>query len=1154
MALVPWRAVLVSGVLISVAGLVVGQAGVARLIVVLGFVVILVHTMRTNRSIATGPWRLLLVGGVLALVQSIVRVIDGGITDQEYPFPSVADVIGLGAYAVMMAGGISMVRVRTRERRRENTTDAMIFAAVTGMITLNVFLAPYLHDGSVPVDERLLVLVYSISTLGLTAMAARISFGPGVRNEAYYLLALSVFVIIVNDVLLRGFIAGWGWALDASFAIAPFGFTFVAAAISHPNVNDLTAKPRFEDRAVGRQRFTLLGGALLVGPTLLVLSEFGVERIDPLSTICGAAVIAMLVLLRMADLVRAKEGTSERERRLRDAATRLATATDRDGALRAAVDGALEIATSPASSRASVYRIDGDDLVLIQSRGKDRGKVAPHLPLSALEDQGVDIRTGVVTALEGVRELDRRTRGRELVDVAVLPIGADQPEPVVAFVTQHNGVFTLEQVSALESFASQVSLALDGVRLREQLHQRRSNRRFRALVENSSDVVLVLDDRGAVSFASPTVRRLLGREEAAVVGLPVSELVHRPDQLHARRVIATPASPGSDPSPVEVRMLHGSGELRWFELEARDLSGENEVQGIVITARDISDRKRAEAQLLRSEARFRLMVQNSSDVVAIMDVDSLLTYVSPSIERLLGYTAEELMGRSVFELLSVTEAERLRSLPFREIDGTSVELRIQATDGQVKTAEVAVTDMRHQPEVDGVVLNIRDVTERKALQADLRHQALHDDLTGLANRVAFGHRVEDAMTAAARTDAHVAVLFIDLDDFKLINDSLGHAVGDQVLLTVADRIQQCLTLSDVAARLGGDEFAIMRPGVESIEEATEFAARIRDAISQPITVGENEFRLTSSIGVVLDLEGERKHDDLIRSADLAMYQAKQAGKDRTEIFAEHMETSATEELELKSALSRAIENNEFVLHYQPIVDMASGQIQGVEALIRWEDPHRGMVSPASFIPVAEETGLIRQIGLWVAAQAAFDLSQWRAMGFDIYCSVNVSGRQFDDDDFAERFVAAIAQSGVDPSAIVVELTESVLAAEGVVDVFDTFHDEGFRLAIDDFGTGYSAFQYLQSFNIDIIKIDRSFVRAMDTEDDAGVVEAVLDVARRVEAKALAEGIEDTNELRLLKQLGVELGQGYYFSRPVPAAKIRQLLVDEQSADLPAQLS
>ncbi|MEM7285055.1 MAG: EAL domain-containing protein [Actinomycetota bacterium] len=1152
MALVPWRAVLVGGVLISVAGLVVGQAGVARLIVVVGFVAILVRTMRINRSIATGPWRLLLVGGVLALVQSIARVVHGGIVDQEYPFPSVADVIGLAAYAVMMAGGISMVRVRTRERRRENSTDAMIFAAVTGMITLNVFLAPYLHDGTVPVDERLLVLVYSISTLGLTAMAARISFGPGVRNEAYYLLALSVSVIIVNDVLLRGFIAGWPWALDASFAIAPFGFTFVAAAISHPNVNDLTAKPRFEDRAVGRQRFSLLAGALLVGPTLLVLSEFGVERIDPISTICGAAVIAMLVLLRMADLVRAKEGTSERERRLRDAATRLATATDRDGALRAAVDGSLEIATRPAASRASIYRLDGDRLVLLQSRGYARDEAAAHLPLSSLAANGVELEAGVV-AFEGVAELDRPLVD-DLVDIAVLPIGMSQPDPVVVLVTQYTGVFTLEQVASLDSFASQVSLALDGVRLREQLHQRRSNRRFRALVENSSDVVMVLDERGLVAFASPTVRRLLGREEAAVVGRPVGELVHRPDQLHARRVIATPASPGNDPSPVEVRMLHGSGELRWFELEARDLRGENEVQGIVITARDISDRKRAEAQLLRSEARFRLMVQNSSDVVAIMDPDSLLTYVSPSIERLLGYTAAELMGRSVFELLSVTEAERLRSLPFREIDGTSVELRIQATDGQVKTAEVAVTDMRHQPEVDGVVLNIRDVTERKSLQDDLRHQALHDDLTGLANRVAFGHRVEDAMAAAARTDSHVAVLFVDLDDFKLINDSLGHAVGDEVLLTVSDRIQQCLTLSDLAARLGGDEFAVMRPGVGTLEEVTEFASTLREAIGQPIGVGDNEFRLTSSIGVAVDLDGDRKHDDLIRSADLAMYQAKQTGKDRTEVFAEHMEASATEELELKSALSRAIENNEFVLHYQPIVDLATSQIQGVEALIRWEDPQRGMVSPASFIPVAEESGLIRQIGLWVAAQAALDLAQWRAMGFDLYCSVNVSGRQFDDEDFAERFVAAIEQSGVDASAIVVELTESVLAADGVVEVFDAFRQEGFRLAIDDFGTGYSAFQYLQSFDIDIIKIDRSFVRAMDTEDDAGVVEAVLDVARRVEAKALAEGIEDTNELRLLKQLGVELGQGYYFSRPVPAAKIRQLLVEEQSADLPAQLS
>jgi diguanylate cyclase (GGDEF)-like protein/PAS domain S-box-containing protein len=635
-----------------------------------------------------------------------------------------------------------------------------------------------------------------------------------------------------------------------------------------------------------------------------------------------------------------------------------------------------------------------------------------------------------------------------------------------------------------------------------------------------------------------------------VRGMAVSDLVHRPDQIHVRRALAAPNRPETSGPVVEVRLLHGSGELRWFELEARDLTNEDEVHGIVVTVSDISDRKRAEAQLMRSEARFRLMVQYSSDVVAVIDDNNLVTYVSPSIETMLGYTVADVMGRNIFELLSIAESERLRELSVPDLSGQSTEVHVQGVDGRVRSLEVGVTDMRLQPEVDGIVLNIRDVSDRKTLEADLRHQALHDDLTGLANRALFAERLTEAVRAGSRSQALVAVLFVGLDNFKLINDSLGHVVGDEVLLKVVDRLQHVLRISDVTARFGGDDFAILMGDAQAELEVIAVAETVREALGQRLVVGEHEFYLTASVGIAIDADRAASAEDLLRYADAAVHHAKRAGKDRFVLFEEHMETSASEEPETKNALVRAVENNEFVLHYQPIVDLASSQIRGVEALIRWEDPERGMISPASFIPLAEESGLIRPIGMWVVAQAAHDLAKWRAMGFDIYCSVNVSGRQLDEAHFAQNFVTKVNESGVDPTAIVVELTESVLATEGVADVFDRFHDEGYRLALDDFGTGYSAFQYLQTFNIDIIKIDPSFVQAMNTADDAGVVEAVLDVSRRIEARTLAEGIENVDELRQLKQMGVELGQGYYFSRPIPAEKLQALLVDEQSADLP----
>ena len=632
--------------------------------------------------------------------------------------------------------------------------------------------------------------------------------------------------------------------------------------------------------------------------------------------------------------------------------------------------------------------------------------------------------------------------------------------------------------------------------------------------------------------------------------MDVSDLVHRPDHVHIRRVLAAPNRQGRSGPAVELRLLHGSGELRWFEVEARDLTNEDEVQGIVVTASDISDRKRAEAQLLRSEARFRLMVQYSSDVVAIVDDHNLITYVSPSIETILGYVVSDIMGRNVFELLSIAESERLREMSISDFDGQSTEVHMQGVDGRVRSLEVGVTGMRSQPEVDGIVLNIRDVSDRKTLEADLRYQALHDDLTGLANRGLFTDRVKDAVHAGSHSEALVAVLFVDLDNFKLINDSLGHVVGDDVLVKVVERIQRALRISDLTARFGGDDFAILLGGARSEAEVIAVAETVRASLGESLAVGEREFHLTASIGIAIDAGHSTSAEDLLRCADAALYHAKEAGKDRSVLFEERMERSASEELETKNALVRAVENNEFVLHYQPIVDMATSQIQGVEALIRWEDPDRGMISPASFIPLAEESGLIRPIGMWVVAQAAQDLAKWRAMGFDIYCSVNGSGRQLDEADFAQNFVDKVHDSGVDPTAIVIELTESILANAGVSEVFDRFHDEGFRLSLDDFGTGYSAFQCLQTFDIDIIKIDRSFVQAMKTDDDAGVVEAVLDVAGRIGARTLAEGIENIDELRQLKQMGVEFGQGYYFSRPIPAEKLRTLLVSERSVDLP----
>ena len=1151
MRTLPWRHVVTAGILLSSAGVVLDGSALVRGVTVLGFVFVIGQNLNRNRDLASGPWRLIMMGGVFALVHSIARAVDGGMTGEEYPFPSVVEPLAFIAYGFMIAGAAQMVRLRTLERRREDFTDAAIVAFMVGMVIFNVLFAPYLHDTDVAVLDRVIVTGYVFAVLSLTGVVARLAFGAGERNAAYYLLALSAVVIITNDVLLRGFTAGWGWGLDTARMLAPLAFVFAAGAVSHPGVSKLTDRPAFDTRPVGRRRLLPLVGAIVMGPALLVAAEFGLFEISRIGTICGTALLSLLVLLRMVDLVRSKESSIDDERTLRGAATSLATATDRDAVLRTTLEACLGITCDQFSSRASLYRVVGPMLGLEMSRGVYQHSAARSIEDAAIVELGTHGEVGWVATYEEVAAFDRA--GEHGAFQAVFALDDDNGGRFVCVVTQPQ-VFGRQQVASLESFATQVSLALESVQLRESMHLQRSNQRFQALVESGSDVVMVLspEDRETVTFVSAAVRHLLGRADEDVLGRSVLDLVHRPDQQGFVRLLRNPSTRSDLSHTAEARLLHGSGELRWFQVDARDLTDDHEVQGIVLTASDVSARKRAEAQLLRSESRFRLLVQHSSDAIVILDDDSVVTYASPSIETLMGFSAPDVLGRNVFEVLSVGDAERLRDVEPGTFDGHTIEVRAQTFSGEMKNLEVSIRNMRDQPEIDGVLLNIRDVTERKSLEADLEHQSLHDDLTGLANRAFFTQRIDEAIRSPKRDGEIIAVLFIDLDDFKLINDSLGHVIGDQVLVSVADRIQQALRLSDVAARLGGDEFAVLLSGVYGASEVAEVADRILTALQVPVHVDGQELPLSASIGVASDLDASRTGNDLLRTADVAMNEAKRAGKSRIELFEDRMEASLFAELEMKTSLAQAIENDELVLHYQPLIDLASGKIRGVEALIRWEDPSRGMISPALFIPVAEETGLIKDIGIWVVHKAASDLARWREMGFDLYCSVNVSGRQLDDEFFADRFIEAVHAGGVDGTAIVVELTESVLANDGVPEVFDRLHEEGFRIALDDFGTGYSSFQYLQSFDIDLIKIDRSFVSALGTDQDAGVVEAVLDVASRVGATTVAEGIEETSQARLLRQMGVNMGQGYYFARPLPEDKLIKYLEDELVGDMPSR--
>jgi diguanylate cyclase (GGDEF)-like protein/PAS domain S-box-containing protein len=601
---------------------------------------------------------------------------------------------------------------------------------------------------------------------------------------------------------------------------------------------------------------------------------------------------------------------------------------------------------------------------------------------------------------------------------------------------------------------------------------------------------------------------------------------------------------------IEARLAARDGDYRWFDITARDFRHDDEVGGLVITARDVTEERAAKIGLRKSERWFRGLVQNSSDVIAVIDDDGVFTYASPAVDRLLGYRPDELRGRSVLEIISEEQIRRLeglrRELARDRVDSRIIEVELARRDGDLRVVEVTLTDLRDDPSVAGMVLNIRDVTDRKQLEQDLRHQVLHDDLTGLGSRVQFSENLFTALGPERRTGSSVAVLFIDLDDFKNVNDSLGHVAGDQVLVEISSRLLGRLRLHDRAARFGGDEFAVLLTDVYSESDVTLVADRIVEELGQPITLMGREVHLSVSVGIAIDEDSSQTPEDLLRSADVAMYQAKEAGKGRWAIFQDGMADKTMERFEISNALAAAIENDELMVYFQPIVELHNARIAGLEALVRWAHPARGMVSPASFIPIAERNGLILPLGRSVLRAATTQVAKWRERGHAVYVSVNISAVQLASEGIVEEVLGIVDESGIERSAVVLELTESALIADFalVVSRINTLRAAGLRVAIDDFGTGYSTLTYASEFAADILKIDQSFVAKLEVDEHSSIVSTVLSLARAMGAETVAEGIETPGQHAALLKLGCELGQGYYFTKPLPADQIERALEGE----------
>lgn len=556
-----------------------------------------------------------------------------------------------------------------------------------------------------------------------------------------------------------------------------------------------------------------------------------------------------------------------------------------------------------------------------------------------------------------------------------------------------------------------------------------------------------------------------------------------------------------------------------------------------------------------SEARFRALVQNATDIVAVVDPAGFVQYISPAAEHILGAPPAHWLGQSLIALVHPDDVESVRAtedlVNLAADDVPSLTVRVRHQNGEWRFLEVLTRNLLADPHVGGIVLNARDVTERKGLESELSRQAFSDALTGLPNRALLIDRLTHALARGERLAGAVAVLYLDLDNFKLVNDSLGHEAGDALLAAVATRLQNGIRTGDTLARLGGDEFIILLEDIAGSDEAIEVACRILDAVAAPFPLHDREIFVNVSIGIALSTP-DCDASDLLRDADTAMYVAKRRGKAGYELFTPEMHAQSANRLMLETTLRHALDRREFELHYQPVVDLASGRIAEMEALLRWRHPERGLLYPGDFIPIAEETGLILPIGRWVLAEAAHQTRTWQHQYPSqppLTVSVNLSARQFQDGALMQDVTDILAETGLSPDNLKLEITESALIenVEETVATLTSLKHLGVRVAIDDFGTGYSSLAYLQQFPVDILKIDRSFVQRLEGRSEAtALARNIVDLGKALHLTVTGEGIETGEQLAALRELGCEQGQGYYFDRPMCAEALGALLAARTS--------
>ncbi|MDK9715663.1 MAG: EAL domain-containing protein [Sulfuritalea sp.] len=655
------------------------------------------------------------------------------------------------------------------------------------------------------------------------------------------------------------------------------------------------------------------------------------------------------------------------------------------------------------------------------------------------------------------------------------------------------------------------------------------------ILQHINESVISMDLAGFITGWNSSAERLFGYSEAEVIGRHVLFLYADESEEDFRFEDAFLNRGGRE---MEVRRRKKNGEIFWARLQLSLLKDDDgQPNGIIGFLSDITERRDA-AEQLRLHAR---IFEQSDEAILITDAREKIVSVNPAFTRITGYSADEVIGETPRKFRSGRHDAAFFAKMWERLLGTGYwqgEVWDRRKDGEIYPKWLSIGSVRDaKGEITHYFSIFTDITDRKRAEGRIHHLAYFDALTGLPNRVQFNRLADQALMASKRKEGFGAVLFIDLNRFKPINDTLGHVVGDKVLQETANRFRSCLRGADVVCRLGGDEFAVGLFEIASRDHAANVAHKLLAALDDPIVIGGRELKLGAAIGISIFPEDGMDTETLLRQADIAMYRAKQTGPDGLSFFSEDMNQRAVDRLNLEAGLRRAIDRDELLLHYQPKVSIETGAIIGAEALVRWRHPERGLVPPAEFVPVAEESGLIVHVSNWVLEAACRQIRQWMDEGLPaMHIAVNLSARDFSS-SLPARVQELLERHKIGAEWLELEITEGMLMhhTAKVVAMMDEITALGVALSLDDFGTGYSSLSYLKRFPIDTLKIDRSFVISIpDDVDDCAIAGAIVSMSKQLKHNVIAEGVESGDQLAFLKSLGCDEIQGYLFSPPVPA--------------------